>query len=59
MKNKRKEILMVSDRQAQKIEEKKLADLKGKKDSSQREVGGMTYTSKQTLKPIKSIFIRG
>lgn len=50
---------MVSDRQAQKIEEKKLADLKGKKDSSQREVGGMTYTSKQTLKPIKSIFIRG
>ncbi len=37
------------------IKEEEPAYLRGRKDSSQREVGGMTYASEQTLQPIESI----
>ncbi len=33
-------------------------NLKGGKDNVQREVGGMTYASKQTPEPIESIYMR-
>ncbi len=38
-----------------KIEKGEPTNLKGGKDNPQREVGGMTYASKQILEPIKSI----
>ncbi len=37
------------------IEEEELTYLRRRNDSSQREVGGMTYASEQTQQPIKSI----
>jgi hypothetical protein len=37
------------------IEKEELANLKGGKDSPQREAGGVTYASKQTLGPMEFI----